>query len=141
MTYSPLIPAVELSALWLAVTAAVIAVPMYFAMMRHGSLYILGKAVNAGISLFVGAMIGSLVGITVYLFYALPTNAGTVERNVEQKYDVSVSDVYTTRGSTYAATITDNGNKSARNVEVLIASDGTPTIISADGFDPAQLQR
>ena len=100
----------------------------------------LGKGGAAGASLLAGATIGALLSGAVYLFYVQPTNAAAVRHNVEQKYDVTVASAHAKGDATYEAKITAP-DKKTRHVEVLIDSNGTPTIISTDDFDPMTLER
>ena len=141
MEYTPLISYFDNFLLTFAITFAVASVVCY-ALMRARDL---GEQTS---SLIASTAIAAILGVAA-LAFTYNSNDGAnkqiVKSNVEAKYDVAISNIRGVRqddtASLFTAHITSNKDQSAYSISLIIANDGTPSIVNENGFNAETVAR
>ena len=145
MDYTPLIAEYNNFILAAAVGFSISSVVFYYLFLKFGSMTFDTMVSIITVSLLCAAIIAGGTGFAFSYAPNVSANTEIVKSNVEAKYDVTVSNVAKTKGDEDAdifdASIVSNRDESAYNVMLVIAADGTPSIINAAGLDAKTLQR
>lgn len=145
MDYTPLIAEYNNFILAAAIGFSISSVVFYFLFLRFGGMTFETPASIISISLLFAAAIAIGAGFVFSYMPNYSANTEIVKSNVESKYDVIVSNVSQVKGDEDAkifdASIISNRDETAYRVMMVIAADGTPSIINADGLDAKTLQR
>lgn len=145
MDYHALVPEYANFVLPAAIAFAITSAVAYPLMRRYGG-YTFG---DMGISLFCALVIACCTaGGAGYAFSYYPNqeeNIQTVKDSVAARYDASISNVKKLEADNdatkFSASLVSNRDQSAHEVMVLIAPDGTPTLINTPGFDATAIRR
>lgn len=145
MDYTPLIPYFQNCLLTFAIIFAVTSVVGYVIMRNTNTSFLNEQTPSLVVSTILAIFLG-VIGLFVFTYNLNDqTNQRIVKSNIEAKYDVVISNVQGVRqdktASLYKATIVSNKDQKAYNISLLIANDGTPSIINENGFNAEMVAR